>query len=224
MSNELLKNILQEMCDKEFAEYETSEEHDFSLKHRRKMKKLFREYEKKSVSDISAKTTTYSRKRIAVIVIIATAFVLSCVTAGAWVTGGFKSINKSDHTEIFNIDYANAPQTIEYLYYISALPDEYKLTDSNVDTHFSADFIYENEDGDFFNFTQEVKSGYKNYLNTEHSKLEEVIVNNKNGYFIAFENRSLLVWDNGDYVLEIYGDFSKEEMINLAKSAKIKDS
>lgn len=56
MSNELFKNILQEMCDEEFAEYEASEEHKFSLSHRRKMKKLFREYEKNA-------PRTYLRKQ-----------------------------------------------------------------------------------------------------------------------------------------------------------------
>lgn len=55
MSNELLKNILQEICDDEFAEYDTSEEHKFSFRHRRKMKKLFREYNKKYASDVSEK-------------------------------------------------------------------------------------------------------------------------------------------------------------------------
>lgn len=223
MSNELFKNILQEMCNEEFAEYEASEEHKFSIRHRRKIKKLFREHERKHASSISAKATTYSRKRIAVIVIIAVAFVLSCVTVGAWVTGGFKNIKKSDHTEIFNIDYANAPQTIEYLYYISALPDEYKLTASDVNIDISANFDYETDDGRNLSFNQIVKSAYKSYIDTENYKIEEIIIDNKDGIFVAFESESLLVWDNSDYVLEIYGTFTKEEMLDLAKSTKIKD-
>lgn len=221
MSNELFKNILQEMCDEEFAEYETSEEHKFSLRHRRKMKKLFREYDKKYASDVSEKKTTRSRRRIAAVVIAATIFIVSCVTVGA-LTIGFRHIQKSDHTEIFNIDYENAPLTIEYLYYISDLPEEYKLIDSDVDIDISAGFFYETEDGRIFKFDQVVKSVYKSYINTEKYKMEEIIVGDKNGVFIAFENESLLVWDNGDYVLKIYGDFTKDEMIDLAKSAKIK--
>lgn len=151
------------------------------------------------------------------------AFVLSCVTVGALVTGGFKSIEKSDHTEIFNIDYANAPQTIEYLYYISDLPDEYKLTVSDVNIDISAIFDYETDDGHNFSFNQVVKSAYKSYIDTENYKIEEIIIDNKNGIFVAFENESLLVWDNGDFVLELYGNFTKEEMLDLAKSIKIKD-
>lgn len=136
---------------------------------------------------------------------------------------GFRHIQESDHTEIFNIDYENAPQTIEYLYYISDLPDEYKLINSDFNIDISAGFFYETEDGRIFNFNQVVKSVYKSYINTEKYKMEEIIIDNKNGVFTAFENESLLVWDNGDYVLEIYGDFAKEEMIDLAKSAKIKE-
>lgn len=222
MSNEMFKNILQEMCDEEFAEYETSEEHKFSLRHRRKMKKLFREYDKKYASNISEKKTTRSRRRIAAVAIAATVFIASCVTVGA-LTIGFRHIQESDHTEIFNIDYENAPQTIEYLYYISDLPDEYKLTDSDVDIDISAGFFYETEDGRIFKFNQVVKSIYKSYINTEKYKMEKVIIDNKNGVFIAFENESLLVWDNGDYVLEIYGKFAKNELISLAKSAKVKE-
>lgn len=220
MSNELLKNVLQEMCDEEFAEYETSEEHKFSLRHRRKMKKLFREFDKKYALDISEKKTTQPRRRIAAVVIAATIFLVSCVTVGA-LTIGFRYIQKSDHTEIFNIDYENAPLTIEYLYYISDLPEEYKLIDSDVNIDLSADFFYETEDGRIFKFNQVVKSVYKSYINTERYKMEEIIIDNKNGVYIAFENESLLVWDNGDYVLEIYSDLTKDNMIDLAKSAKI---
>lgn len=221
MSNESFKNILQEMCDEEFTEYETGEEHKFSLKHRRKMKKLFREYDKKYASDISEKKTIRPQRHVAAIIIAAAVFIASCVTVGA-LTRGFRYIQESDHTEIFNIDYENASQTIEYLYYISDLPDEYKLTDSSVNIDISAGFFYETEDGRIFKFNQVVKSVYKSYINTEKYQMEEVIIDDKNGAFIAFENESLLVWDNGDYILEIYGDFTKDEMISLAKSAKIK--
>lgn len=222
MSNELLKNILQEMCDEEFAEYEKSEEHKFSLRHRRKMKKLFREYEKKYASNVLEKKPVRFRRRVAAVVIAAVVLITSCFTVGA-LTGGFKFTPKTDHTEIFNIDYENAPQTIEYLYYISALPDEYKLTTADVDIALSAYFYYETDDEHIYYFGQIVKSVYKSYINTEKYKMEEVIINNKNGVFIAFESESLLVWDNGDYVLEIYGNFTKDEMLNLAKSVKIKD-
>ncbi len=222
MSNELFKNILQKACDEEFAEYETSEEHKFSIRHRRKMKKLFREYDKKCASNVLEKKTIRFRRCIAAVVTAAVVLITLCITVGA-LTGGFKHIQESDHTEIFNIDFENAPQTIEYLYYISALPSEYKLKNSDVNIDISANFAYETDDGHIFSFGQIVKSAYKGYINTEKYKMEEIIIDNKNGVFIAFENESLLVWDNGDYVLEIYGDFTKDEMLVLAKSAKIKD-
>ncbi len=40
---------------------------------------------------------------------------------------------------------------------------------------------------------------------------------------IGGENREHgdLVWDNGDYILEIAGDLSKSELVNLAQSAKV---
>ncbi len=221
MSNELFNNILQKVCDEEFAEYEKIEEHKFSIRHRRKMKKLFCEYDKKCASNVPEKQTVRFRRRVTAVVIAAVVLITSCLTVGA-LTGGFKFTLKSDHTAMFNIDYENAPQTIEYLYYISALPDKYKLTTSDIDIALSAYFYYETNDEHIYYFGQVVKSAYKSYLNTEKYKMEEVVIDNKNGVFIAFESESLLVWDNGDYVLEIYGNFTKEEMLNLAKSVKIK--
>ena len=222
MSNELFKNILQEMCDEEFEEYKTEEKHKFSLRHKKQMKKLFREYDKKYASNVSEKKTVRFRRRIVAVVVAAVVLITSFFKVGA-LTGGFKFTQKSDHTEFFNIDYENAPQTIEYLYYISALSDEYKLTTSDVDIALSAYFYYETDDEHIYYFGQIVKSAYKSYINTEKYKMEEVVIDNKNGVFIAFESESLLVWDNGDYVLEIYGNFTKEEMLILAKSIKIRE-
>lgn len=31
----------------------------------------------------------------------------------------------------------------------------------------------------------------------------------------------IVAWDNGDYILGIWADLSKSEIINLAKSAKV---
>lgn len=32
--------------------------------------------------------------------------------------------------------------------------------------------------------------------------------------------RVVVVWDNGDYILELFGDLSKNQLIELAKTAK----
>lgn len=34
-------------------------------------------------------------------------------------------------------------------------------------------------------------------------------------------NYTNIVWDNGDYILELYGETSKNELYDLAKTAKV---
>ena len=31
----------------------------------------------------------------------------------------------------------------------------------------------------------------------------------------------IIIWDNGDYILELYGETSKNELYDLAKTAKV---
>lgn len=63
------------------------------------------------------------------------------------------------------------------------------------------------------------------HYNTEHHSFENIEINGKSGLCIDFSGNkaisALLVWDNGDYILEIIGDFDKYDIINLAKSAKV---
>ena len=75
-----------------------------------------------------------------------------------------------------------------------------------------------------FDLTQHVKKSYSSNFNTEHKDLNEVDINGHTGLYIDFSenefNSSILVWDNGDYIIEIGGDLSKDVLVNLAKSAK----
>ena len=63
------------------------------------------------------------------------------------------------------------------------------------------------------------------HYNTEYHSFEDIEINGHAGLRLDFSDdehhHSLLVWDNGDYVLEIVGDLSKSGILKLAKSAKI---
>lgn len=55
--------------------------------------------------------------------------------------------------------------------------------------------------------------------------MEEVYINGCYGLFIDFSSGGVVcsevMWDNGDYILEIWGNMTKNELIDLAKSAKV---
>lgn len=62
-------------------------------------------------------------------------------------------------------------------------------------------------------------------FNTEHNSIEEADINSHKGLCIDFSNdewvRSIIIWDNGDYVIEIGGDLTKNSVMDLAKSTKV---
>lgn len=61
-------------------------------------------------------------------------------------------------------------------------------------------------------------------MNTEKGELVEVEINGNSGVILELndnKNSTVLIWDNGDYILLIAGNLPKEEGLRLVKSAKI---
>ena len=221
MSEELLKLALQEACEREFAEFETGEKHVFSSRHRRQMKKLLRKYYSPPKTDTVIKMPV--RKRIIIAICVIILATILCVGVVAIATNGFKFYKKQDHTETLTVNWENSPKTIDYVYYLTALPEKYELVESDINVTI-ATFIFEDNNGNFLKLRQLVKENAPTYYNTEGYNLEETTIGDLNGFFVGYEGELLLVWDNGDYIIELLGNFTKEELLDLAKSAEIKKS
>ena len=71
---------------------------------------------------------------------------------------------------------------------------------------------------------QSVKKKYFCQYNTEGYEIEKLNVNGHDGFFIKLKDDSFLVWDNGDYVLELYSTLDKDELLNLSKYTKIQQN
>lgn len=73
---------------------------------------------------------------------------------------------------------------------------------------------------------QWVKSDFERNYNTDNHLLEDIIINGCSGLCVDLSNdkhnRSFVVWDNGDYIIEILGDLAKEDIMSLSKINKIK--
>lgn len=219
MSEELLKLALQAACEKEFAVFDTGEEHVFSFRHKRKIKKLFKQYYNVPKTDTTVKMPL--KKRIITAICVVILAVILTVGVVAIATNGFKFDKKQDHTETLTVNWENSPKTIEDTYYLAALPGEYELVESSISATL-AEFIFEDNNGNFLSFTQNVKKDFHAFLNTEGYDLEETTVNNHSGFFINYDSEMLMIWDNGDYIIALLSNIAKEEMLNLAKSAEIK--
>ncbi len=216
-----LKQILEEMCLEEVNEFKNMKNiphHHFSLRHRRAMKKILSANQPERRGLRSLPPT----KRI----VIATMLIflaLFTITASGVAINGFVRKRHRDNTQLFVVNVENSPSLIEYEYYLSEIPDGYELYENDT-TLYSVCKIYINSENRTLTFYQNVKKYYDQHFDNEKNSFEEVEINGHYGLYIDFgtEKREHgdLVWDNGDYILEINGDLSKSELISLAQSAK----
>lgn len=236
MNENILKRILQEISDEEISEYCRQLSFKTSLRHRLAMKRIFARFEKNArrvpavpapCPDFPVTHVRPARKLIVLFAIIAFAALLTGFMAVCrfFASNNFRGDILSDHTKLWVADAESCPATIEHIYYLSELPEGFEMVEQTT-TSFDVDTAYENEQlGQYIVFSQYVKSSFNICYNTEHHYLEEIEVNGHSGLCIDFSddkhNYSLIAWDNGDYILEISGDFDKISALILAKSAEI---
>ena len=232
MSESVLKSILEESARLEWVKYENAQEHVFSKKHERKMKHVFKLFER---DDCKLKPYIGSRPHYHfrftkrnIIVLLAVIFLAALAGCGVtyFTSKNFYGKVNADNTELFVINTENCPSTIEDKYYLPCLPDGYEVlgTDS---TPFYEWISYENPATEqTLTFCQFAKASFDStHYDTENQKFQEININGHSGLCLDYSsqgyNYAVIVWDNGDYILELYGETSKNELYDLAKTAKV---
>ena len=117
----------------------------------------------------------------------------------------------------------NCPTTIEEEYYLTVLPDNFEMVGQDK-LSFHVYTLYRNEfSNQTISFSQYTKNIYKKHYNTEDHNFEEIEINDHKGIYIYFSesHRSIVIWDNNDYIFELDGNLSKDTLVDLAKSAKV---
>lgn len=213
--DELLKSVLAEAYEAEFEEYNNPPYHFFSLKHRKKMKQLFKEGRNAEKRTVVVKS---ARKRTMVLVMAIILSVLLSIAVAAAIFSAFGFTKHSDNTIAFSTNYENSPETIEYIYVLDKLPKGFELKE-NLTSTVGAKINYISE-SDYIYFTQTTKSKYRPHYNTERYAIEKTDINGHEGFCVEFEKNTLVVWDNGDYILEMQSTLSKDELISLAQNLK----
>ena len=232
MSESVLKSILEESARLEWVKYENAQEHVFSKKHERKMKHVFKLFER---NDCKLKPYIGSRPHYHfrftkrnIIVLLAVIFLAALAGCGVtyFTSKNFYGKVNADNTELFVINTENCPSTIEDKYYLPCLPDGYEVlgTDS---TPFYEWISYENPATEqTLTFCQFAKTSFDStHYDTENQKFEEININGHSGLCLDYSsqgyNYAVIVWDNGDYIFELFGEYSKNELCDLAKTAKV---
>lgn len=232
MSESVLKSILEESARLEWVKYENAQEHVFSKKHERKMKHVFKLFER---NDCKLKPYIGSRPHYHfrftkrnIIVLLAVIFLAALAGCGVtyFTSKNFYGKVNADNTELFVINTENCPSTIEDKYYLPCLPDGYEVlgTDS---TPFYEWISYENPATEqTLTFCQFAKVSFDStHYDTENQKFQEININGHSGLCLDYSsqgyNYAVIVWDNGDYIFELFGEYSKNELCDLAKTAKV---
>lgn len=235
MNENILEEIVAESYRREYEQYGNAPEHRFSIKHKFNMKRIFARYarnvnklkqtEQKEYfeeADYGRRLSPRQKLLVAVLVIILMSLLVGWVAV--FISRNFHGTVYHDYTQIFPVDTDNCPQRIECRYELSEIPDRFELVET-VSSPTIVSTKYKNKStGVTFAIVQNVKSHYDPNINTEHQKIEEIDINGNIGLCLDFSDdkhsSSLIVWDNGDYIIDIGGNLPKDVLANLAKSTK----
>lgn len=216
MDENILSEVFDDVYRQEFSEFDDTPSHFFSLKHRKAVKGIF--YPQAVTYKVKRGTPIKRRLLIALLVILLSAI---GVAACAAVSRSFSFKEKGEFTVMTPVIDQNAPIMIDDYYYLPAVPEGFELYDQQRCLT-SSSFYYKDGSGRVFFFSQSVKESFYVYYNSEGWFTEEIKINERPAvYFTEDGINGTIVWDNEDFILEIGGDLSKEELIALAESVKI---
>ena len=239
MNETVFKEILGEALNLEISQFDNAPERKFSLKHRIAMKFIFAKYNR-NVRKLTPPNTTYKSlttpnclphcglgKRLTLLwlVILLMALLLVGCSIASFVLNNFKCTVHQDNTQIEIVNIEGAPKTINSTYTLACVPDGYELTETYTSrTNAYTLYINPSTEQEII-LGQWVKRSFKPHYNTEYNSIEEVDINGGTGLCIDFSdithNHSLVVWDNGDYIIEIVADLDKDSTVELSKINKI---
>ena len=229
MSNSYtIEELINGYYDQEFSRVSVEPVPKFSIKHRIKMKRAFNLYQRKakplSMVSSNEKREMSLRKRviIAVMVIVFMAIATGCIVV--YITNSFRGTVYRDNTHLFAIDLNDCPDMIEKEYSLSVVPEGYKLCEV-VSDRSSVSTLFKNSNGDELSFMQTVKAKFNSHINTENNPIKEESINGCEAVYVEFDTdeviSSTVIWNNNKYILMLDGVFTKDELINLAKSNEI---
>ena len=219
MNEELFLSILSEAFEREYAELTTGGEHSFSLRHRIRMNKVFRCYEKSIAPDTTLNIRPTLRRRLIVAFVVVFTAIILTVTVVALVINGFKVTEKSDHTEFLAIGSENAPTTIVEIYEPSWIPDGFELTLYECGRQVTRS-KYTHPNGDYYFYNQYTISSVQGFADSERYTLEHILINEYNGIFWSDEQHKYIYWNDGNYIINVFGNIPKDMLIEIAKSTK----
>lgn len=183
--------------------------HHFSAKYRRK---------KEHILGRGSGKRTHFRARLIIPAAAVCAVALMLAAVKIFRAPGFWGYDHSDNLELFVENRENGPQVLEELYKVE-VPDGFEIGMYSNASGKSLDVSYYQADGsDEIMFSQTVRSCYNTHYDNEHWDIEQCTIAGYRGIMFRGEC-SELVWDNGEYILEVYGTLPIEQLMKIAETA-----
>lgn len=102
---------------------------------------------------------------------------------------------------------------------VGYIPEGFELEEKVLDNK-GATYTYSSK-YDMFFIVYKQSSSMKVDLNTETLEYQTVVIgNNIYYYYLNESNSNYIIWNRNDYVYQVYGNISKEELFNIAEHIK----
>ena len=193
--------------------------HDFSHTFEIEMDKLIKRRKKPYYTFINT-----VGKRAAVIILAVVVASFSTIMSVEALRKPFLDFTKNmftTHTEIRSApdDSKEYPKTIKNKYDITEGINGYSrdvLRDKNTEVS-----LHYSQGDNLIEFEQHIVDGFDIYANTEGATIEHIDINGHDaiGWFDN-HNYYHLIWNNGEYVIEISSTIGKDKLIEVAKSVQ----
>ena len=187
-------------------------EHTFSDEHNEKMKPLLSDNLIKYKPKLSKKTLKF--------ILIAAIILSLAITVFATAKPAFEkySLKKySDHSEYEILSKKKETQEVKSLT-VNYIPEGFEKTEEENNIN-NIVYTYRNNDKYFYigKYTLDTSVGY----NTEKYEEELIKIDNKEYiYYKVSNNMQGVLFNNGEYIYEIDGNISKEELVDIAQNVE----
>ncbi len=128
---------------------------------------------------------------------------------------------KEGHTDLSYLDGEDDESKIPE-FELGYVPEGYELFSEDSDMIFRKT-IYENDDEKYIRFTVRRSEDYNMSVDNDTFKQREIMVNSYQALLFYDDKNSVIIWQVGDYTLDLFTGLSQKEAIKVAKNVKLKD-
>ncbi len=235
--DKLLKEVFAEIVEERYENRPKEvPKHRFSLKFKMKMYWLMHKVgimgksPEREGSILELYRPVHSKRRLVVLVLLMVMLLGGTVVAAQTIMYWLHEVileQHDDHLKIYNPNLkadgesTTTPEVEEFhKYRLTEIPESYRFVKEVYQrTHAIYEVVYMDSDGYSLSLKQiKVDNGNIGDITSNRTDMEEITVNGFQGYFVKDFDMASLVLSDGEYMIELFGPLSKEELISLAES------